>query len=495
MSGNTINPWFGQGITVASGFDLKGAPVDYKYVAATLEDVTAMYETGGYNGMLVFCEEDETVYIYTPSKGIHPFFDFDLDGDITNALTNYPTKLEVANTYAVKSTTLSGYGIGDAYTKTETDAKFANLVGSSKETLDTLQELGAALGNDPNFATTIATQIGQKANSADLAKVATSGNYSDLSGTPTSLPANGGNADTVNGHTVEANVPANAKFTDTVYELPNATTSVLGGVTIGSNITVSGGKISINKANVTSALGYTPPESDTTYTVGTATYSGTTKLYTGTGSNTDGSMTQSAITTALNGKLSTDGTAAKATADASGNNIANTYATKVELANYVTLDGEQSISGTKSFGNITATNFEIVNGKIQFNGDGQLGYDQLGITFASNGRVMASITPTQYSGNAASATKATNDSSGNKIVDTYATKTELNGTVTKVNGKTGDVTLTTSEISEGSNLYYTEARATANFDTNYALQSVTGLSDGANVVLDTDTIVINCGNA
>lgn len=37
---------------------------------------------------------------------------------------------------------------------------------------------------------------------------------------PTSLPANGGNAATVNGKTVEANVPANAKFTDTVYTHP-----------------------------------------------------------------------------------------------------------------------------------------------------------------------------------------------------------------------------------------------------------------------------------
>lgn len=34
---------------------------------------------------------------------------------------------------------------------------------------------------------------------------------------PSSLPANGGNSATVNGHTVNSNVPANAKFTDTVY--------------------------------------------------------------------------------------------------------------------------------------------------------------------------------------------------------------------------------------------------------------------------------------
>lgn len=32
---------------------------------------------------------------------------------------------------------------------------------------------------------------------------------------PETLPASGGNAETVNGHTVEENVPAGAKFTDT----------------------------------------------------------------------------------------------------------------------------------------------------------------------------------------------------------------------------------------------------------------------------------------
>ncbi len=37
---------------------------------------------------------------------------------------------------------------------------------------------------------------------------------------PTTLPANGGNADTVNNHTVASDVPANAKFTDTVYTHP-----------------------------------------------------------------------------------------------------------------------------------------------------------------------------------------------------------------------------------------------------------------------------------
>ena len=45
------------------------------------------------------------------------------------------------------------------------------------------------------------------------------------------------------------------------YSLPNATSSTLGGVKIGSNITVSSGTISLTKSNVTSALGYTPVNS------------------------------------------------------------------------------------------------------------------------------------------------------------------------------------------------------------------------------------------
>lgn len=40
---------------------------------------------------------------------------------------------------------------------------------------------------------------------------------SQITDFPTSLPANGGNAATVNGKTVESNVPANAVFTDTTY--------------------------------------------------------------------------------------------------------------------------------------------------------------------------------------------------------------------------------------------------------------------------------------
>ena len=43
------------------------------------------------------------------------------------------------------------------------DAAVASLVDGAPEALDTLQELADALGNDPNFATTVSTEIGKRA--------------------------------------------------------------------------------------------------------------------------------------------------------------------------------------------------------------------------------------------------------------------------------------------------------------------------------------------
>lgn len=86
--------------------------------------------------------------------------------DLTND-SGFLTSTDISGK-ADKATTLSGYGITDAYTKTQVDKKVADLVNSAPETLDTLNELASALGNDPNFATTVANQIGTKANDSDV---------------------------------------------------------------------------------------------------------------------------------------------------------------------------------------------------------------------------------------------------------------------------------------------------------------------------------------
>lgn len=62
--------------------------------------------------------------------------------------------------------------------------------------------------------------------------------------------------------------------------------------------------------------------------------------------------------------------------------------------------------------------------------------------------------------------------------------------VTSVNGLTGAVTLTTSEVAEGSNLYFTTARANANWVTHAS----TELTDSDTLLRTTDTLILNGGN-
>ena len=215
------------------------------------------------NGVISVADGSTTV------KGVVQLTDSTSSTSTTTAATPAAVKsaYDLANSKQSPATTLSGYGITDAYTKTEVDTKVAGLVDSAPEALNTLNELAAALGDDPNFATTMSTAIGKKANSADLATVATSGSYNDLSNKPTiptSLPANGGNADTVGGFTVGTNVPAGAVFTDTVYTHPTYTakSSGLYKITV-NNLGHVSGATAVAKADIT-GLGI--PAQDTVYT-------------------------------------------------------------------------------------------------------------------------------------------------------------------------------------------------------------------------------------
>ena len=72
-------------------------------------------------------------------------------------------------------------------TKSFVTSEINNLINGAPGALNTLDELAQAMGDDPNFAATVTNQLALKANSADLADVATSGSYADLTGKP-SIP-------------------------------------------------------------------------------------------------------------------------------------------------------------------------------------------------------------------------------------------------------------------------------------------------------------------
>lgn len=58
--------------------------------------------------------------------------------------------------------------LSDFATKKDIEDKIGNLVDNAPESLDTLLELSKALGDDPNFATTVFTEIGKKINKTEV---------------------------------------------------------------------------------------------------------------------------------------------------------------------------------------------------------------------------------------------------------------------------------------------------------------------------------------
>lgn len=76
------------------------------------------------------------------------------------------------NSWFAGNVKVGGTGQDDSNAKqlatlNDIESRVASLVNSAPETLDTLNELAEALGNDPNFATTVATEIGKKVDKVD----------------------------------------------------------------------------------------------------------------------------------------------------------------------------------------------------------------------------------------------------------------------------------------------------------------------------------------
>jgi hypothetical protein len=95
--------------------------------------------------------------------------------------------------YVGDGSTVGGTAVTDlsAYATTAyVDQAVSDIIDGAIPALDTLKELADALGSDPNFAGNLTTALANKVNSADLATVATSGDYDDLTNKPNIFSGN-----------------------------------------------------------------------------------------------------------------------------------------------------------------------------------------------------------------------------------------------------------------------------------------------------------------
>ncbi len=230
---------------------------------------------------------------------------------------------------------------------------------------------------------------------------------------------------------------------DTTYGA--ATSSALGLVKTGSNITNTSGTISLTKANVTNALGYTPPTSDTTYDVmtgATANAAGTSGLVPVPAKGKQASFLRGDGTwvvptntwTAFKGATaSAAGTAGYVPAPAAG-----------DQAKFFRADGTWVVPTNTTYSagtGISLSGTTFTNAGVRSVAAGSSANK---ISVNTNGTTSTiTINNVANATAASSATKATQDSAGQQINTTYIKGLSVSGTTityTKGDGSTGTIT-------------------------------------------------------
>lgn len=152
-------------------------------------------------------------------------------------------KTSADSDYAKKSTTLSGYGITDAYTKTETDNKISAVVSSLqwKPSVETYADIATTYPNPADDWTVNVNDTDITYRYTGSSWIAISANSIPIATSDTDGKMSAAMAAKLNGISEGANN----------YTLPAATASVLGGVKIGSNININSDVISVNNASTT----------------------------------------------------------------------------------------------------------------------------------------------------------------------------------------------------------------------------------------------------
>ena len=233
----------------------------------------------------------------------------------------------------------------------------ADLVGSSPASLDTLQELATALGNDANFATTVTNNLATKAPLASPA----------LTGTPTAPTASNSTNNTQIATTAFVKTAVSSGNSATATKLATARTIALTGSVTGSGTFDGSGDLSIttttshthNYAGSASAGGPATTALTCTGNSATATKLATARTIALTGSVTgsgsfDGSGNLS-ITTTTNHTHSYAGSSSAGGAATTALACTGNSATATKLASAVTINGI-SFDGSANIVTPTITN-------------------------------------------------------------------------------------------------------------------------------------------
>ena len=167
--------WFDKDFTVPEQHKVLGIEAGAQVNKIESVTVNGVAVTPDSNKAVAITESDPTVPAWAKAA-TKPAYSYD-------EITGKPTLFSGSyNDLTDKPTIPSVAGLASESFVTQ---KIADLVNTAPETLDTLGEIATAVQNNTGVVNTLNAAIGNKANTADLAAVATSGSYADLQGTPT----------------------------------------------------------------------------------------------------------------------------------------------------------------------------------------------------------------------------------------------------------------------------------------------------------------------
>jgi predicted RecA/RadA family phage recombinase len=329
---------------------------------------------------------------------------------------------------ALEVTPIGGGSTETFATETYVDTAVANLVDTAPTTLDTLNELAAALGDDPNFSTTITNLIGTKLATADFNTT----------------------ADTWIGtkSTSDLTEGSNLYYTESRVDARIALQS-------GSNLDLSN-KDTDDLSEGSTNLYYTDARVNSAFDTRLSTKSttdlteGTNLYYTDTRVRAAISVTGDLTYDSATGVISTQGLASSDTDDLSEGSV-NLYYTDGRVQSYLT---NNNYAKTSDIPPIVTQQVAAQIGSVQSDLDDEI-YDREQGDLALQTQINSIVT---YS--------------GSDFDTDFANKS-------------------TTDLAEGTNLYYTDARVSSYLSTNgfatetYVDNAVSNLIDTAPTTLDT----------